>query len=214
MTDDERALGVLVHDLRTPLSVASGYLRLVRDGRVPRNTDPAMLLDRALEALRVISRLCVDADRWLDAPPSKRPTTIPAVQLISALAADLASRDVTLRGTEGLPAGDLLVLGDTRELADALAEVLYAAARSTAAGATHVDCAGLGDELIFVVRDSGCTDGSTDAARAAFDPWRCPGLHTVIACRAIVRAGGRWTSDGPERLRAAFSWAPGPAQPQ
>jgi signal transduction histidine kinase len=203
MTDHERALAILVHDLRTPLGVASGYLRLVRDGRVPASTDPVVLLDRALEALRSISRLCVDADRWLNDSPVSRPATTSGSQLLSVLTSELATRNITLQGVDDVPAGQLLVAGDAGELADAVVEVLSAAARPTA-GPVRVECASQGDELVLVVRNAG--DG--DAAPSVFDPWRGPGLQTAIACRTIVRAGGTWTAAGPERVRAALPWAP------
>jgi signal transduction histidine kinase len=204
MTDHERALAILVHDLRTPLGVASGYLRLVRDGRVPPSTEPVVLLDRALEALRSISRLCMDADRWLAESPNSRPATTSAVQLLTALSSQLATRSITLQGVDDVPAGQLLVCGDAGELADAVAEVLSAAARPNGVTPMKVECASQPDELVLTVRDA----NERDATWTAFDPWRGPGLQTVIACRTIVRAGGSWTASGPDRLRAALPWAP------
>jgi len=204
LTDHERALAILVHDLRTPLGVASGYLRLVRDGRVPPSTEPVVLLDRALEALRSISRLCMDADRWLNDAPVSRPATTSGPQLLSVLTSELATRNITLQGVDEIPAGQLLLAGDAGELADAVVEVLSAAARPTTADPLRVECASQGDELVLVVRNA--DDG--DATQGGFDPWRGPGLQTVIACRTIVRAGGTWTAEGPERVRAALPWAP------
>lgn len=204
MTDDERAMAILVHDLRTPLGVASGYLRLVRDGRVPSSTEPEVLLDRALEALRAIGRLCMDADKWLDNTPVGRPAMTSAAQLLSALTSELATRNITLQGVGDVPAGQLIVAGDAEELTGAVVEVLSAAARSATTGPSHVECASQGDELVLIVRH----DNDGEAPRIAFDPWRGPGLQTVLACRTILRAGGTWTAAGPDRLRAALPWAP------
>ena len=61
-----------------------------------------------------------------------------------------------------------------------------------------------GNELVLVVRYA--ADGET--THNMFDPWRGPGLQTAIACRTIIRAGGTWTTAGPERVRAALPWAP------
>jgi len=116
---------------RTPLGVASGYLRLVRDGRVPTSTDPVVLLDRALESLRAISRLCMDADRWLNEAPVSRPAATSSSQLLSVLSSELATRNIMLQGVDDVPARQLLVAGDAAELADAVVEVLSAAARAT-----------------------------------------------------------------------------------
>jgi len=109
-----------------------------------------------------------------------------------------------LQGVDAVPAGQLLVAGDVGELTDAMVEMLSAAAKPTTAGPLPVECAAHDDELVLVVRNA--ADG--DAAQAAFDPWRGPGLQTAIACRTIVRAGGTWTAQGPERVRAALPWAP------
>jgi signal transduction histidine kinase len=204
VTDHERALAILVHDLRTPLGVASGYLRLVRDGRVPTSTDPVVLLDRALESLRSISRLCMDADRWLNEAPVSRPATTSGSQLLSVLSSELATRNIMLQGVDAVPARQLLVAGDAAELAEAVVEVLSAAARATTAGPLRVECASEGNELVLVVRYA--ADGET--THNMFDPWRGPGLQTAIACRTIIRAGGTWTTAGPERVRAALPWAP------
>ena len=163
-----------------------------------------MLLDRALEALRSISRLCMDADRWLDESPPSRSATTSAGQLLSALSSQLATRNITLHGVDDVPSGQLLVAGDATELTDAVAEVLCAAARVNGAAPPRVECASRAEALVLTVHDT----GEHDATWTAFDPWRGPGLQTVIACRTIVRAGGSWTAAGPERLRAALPWAP------
>jgi len=102
------------------------------------------------------------------------------------------------------PARQLLVAGDAAELADAVVEVLSAAARATPAGPLRVECASEDNELVLVVRHP----ADRDTTDNAFDPWRGPGLQTAIACRTITRAGGTWTTAGPERVRAALPWAP------
>src|SRR4030095_11942542 len=56
-----KALALLIHDLRAPLSVASGYLRLIREDRLTSAEDRERALIGALEAVRRISRLCDEA---------------------------------------------------------------------------------------------------------------------------------------------------------
>src|SRR5262245_7570009 len=56
-----KALNLLMHDIRAPLSVASGYLRLIREDRLSSIDDRERALVGALEAIRRISRLCEEA---------------------------------------------------------------------------------------------------------------------------------------------------------
>jgi signal transduction histidine kinase len=74
MTDTERILQALLHDVRTPLGVAQGYLRLLREQRLETPEERERALSGASEALGRISRLCDEAGRELaartEAPPA------------------------------------------------------------------------------------------------------------------------------------------------
>jgi hypothetical protein len=93
-----------------------------------------VLLDRALEALRGISRLCVDADRWLNDAPVSRPADIAWLGRERALPRGFGSRVIMLDnllhsavdyGLLGALLMDLRALLDTRDqaLADLGAEL-------------------------------------------------------------------------------------------
>jgi signal transduction histidine kinase len=66
MTDLEQAMHRLLHDFRTPIGVAQGYLRLIREGRLTSEADRERALDQAASSLGRLSRLCDDAADYLN----------------------------------------------------------------------------------------------------------------------------------------------------
>jgi hypothetical protein len=58
MAETARQLHQLVHDVRGPLGIASGYLRLLQDGKIPDAADQRAAIAKALDALGRIDRLC------------------------------------------------------------------------------------------------------------------------------------------------------------
>lgn len=181
--DLERVLDTLLHDLRSPLGVVSGYARLLRQGRV---TDPAevdRLLARMQDALRAMSSLCADVSTWRDPEPLERPFEIPVNDFASAVADRLAEADVLIhRETAG---GELILRDQPDRVAAAVATVLAAAAtaRMKRVSVTiHV-----ADGVLRFDAD----DPGGHAGPQPFDPWQYGGLHVPLACRTIARAGGR-----------------------
>ena len=54
----------LVHDLRTPLGVAVGYLRLLRDHRLPDEADQQRAMTATADAVAAMSQLCQEASSF------------------------------------------------------------------------------------------------------------------------------------------------------
>ena len=122
MTDAERVLAVLIHDVRTPLGVAHGYLRLVRTDKLPSPEDRDRALAGTQDALAKISRLCQDAGGFLEDPPPGA-VRAPARQLADRVAAVLAERGVAVGDLE-LPDGSVNVGTSVDRAADAIATLL------------------------------------------------------------------------------------------
>ena len=57
-TNDTPSLDRLLHDVRTPLGVAHGYLRMIRDGRLSAPVQQAKALDGVSQALSQLTTLC------------------------------------------------------------------------------------------------------------------------------------------------------------
>lgn len=55
-----RVLNTVAHEIRTPLAVSQGYVRLFLEGRLPAPDEQRSAFERVREALGVISKLCSD----------------------------------------------------------------------------------------------------------------------------------------------------------
>jgi hypothetical protein len=55
-----QVLNTLAHEIRTPLAVSRGYLKLLLEGGLPSAADQRAAMERTREALGVISTLCDD----------------------------------------------------------------------------------------------------------------------------------------------------------
>ena len=194
MTDAERVLAVLIHDVRTPLGVAHGYLRLIRTDKLPSPEDRDRALAGTQDALAKISRLCQDAGGFLEDP---RPGAVkaPARQLADRVAAVLAERGVTVSDRQ-LPDGSVNVGTSVDRTAEAIATVLALRAGRTPGVVTRID--GTATALCFACgpADDGAPAPAPDGDERPFDPWKSSqGLGVALAHRLITALGGRvWTA--------------------
>ena len=193
-----KALSVLIHDLRAPLSVASGYLRLIREERLTSIEDRERALNGALEAVRRISRLCDEASEFGALQEAgEHPTVLVAAE-------DLTARVVTVLQSEGtiIEPRDVGSPGYVRltradRIAAAVANLLHTTLRQV----SKEDPVGM-DVLVddgalrFLAGTAGQRHDLTHSEALPFDPWRGGhGLQLPIACRDLHRVSGRvWTT--------------------
>jgi light-regulated signal transduction histidine kinase (bacteriophytochrome) len=196
--DFSRALSVLIHDLRAPLSVASGYLRLIREERLTSIEDRDRALTGALEAVRRMSRLCDEAS---DFGAVHDPTDLPSV-LIAA--DDLTARVVAVLQSEGTPVEPQAVPNTcyvrvvrADRVAAAVAHLLYTSLRQISqAEPVGMDVVADDVALRFLAGTAGQRHDLAHNEAVPFDPWRGGhGLQLPIACRDLYRVSGRvWTT--------------------
>lgn len=198
--DAEKALNLLIHDVRAPLSVAQGYLRLLHQNRLDSDADRERALAQTMEALGRISRLCDDAAAYVarDTAAEVLPTSVVQVaQLmdqVSEACAALFPSALAFSAEAGPLTG--FVRGPRIDrVAQSLAVILCAVRRSTRNEAVRVSVQEGAHEARFLL---GCDeDHAALVSQPAepFDPWR--GGHGValpLACRIVTEAGGRiWT---------------------
>ena len=101
MRDAEKALDLLIHDLRAPLSVAQGYLRLIKEQRLPSVEERDRALAKTMDALGRMSGLCSDAAAFLRAPaqtPMAAPL-VPVAGTVDAMCRELQDPSETNRST-------------------------------------------------------------------------------------------------------------------
>jgi signal transduction histidine kinase len=192
MTDAERVLSVLIHDLRTPLGVAHGYLRLIRGNKLPSADDRDKALASTQDALARISRLCQDASGFLEETSGAAAGRTSASDLAGRVSVALAERGVTIADPPEV-VGSVEVGASVDRAAEAIATLLAIRCGRTAAAVVTVQ--GTPGELRFDCGPAGA-NRVLDAAAQPFDPWRvAPGLSVALAHRLVVALGGRvWTA--------------------
>jgi hypothetical protein len=128
MPDMAQVLNTLAHEIRTPLAVSQGYLKLYVDGRLKTPDDQQRALQQTREALGVIATLCSDMSKvsaLSEAPEPALTEPIDAQALLTALrdSSELAGANWK---TDAAPSGRIASNGP-RDLTRALAVMLKAA---------------------------------------------------------------------------------------
>ena len=205
-----RALSLAVHELRTPITVASGYLRmLLREQAGPVTEKQRKMMEEADKSCARIGTLIAEMSELGKLEAGE--VTVPRVAFdLAALIAELAGsmhegedRGVRLdvRAT-----GPVVVAGDRPRLAAALTALMHAALRERGEpGVIVVNCATLPDTkqswAIVTIGDETVTGSLVAAARAMpppFDEWRGGlGLALPVGRRVIEAHGGAlWSAPG------------------
>jgi signal transduction histidine kinase len=214
MTDNlfPRAMSLAVHELRTPVTVVSGYLRmLLREQAGPLTEKQRKMLEEAERSCTRIGALVGEmselgklesGDTALGAQP------IDLAALLVELASGMHEGDdrgvrVETRGT-GQP---VMVTGDRTRLAAALRALMHAAVRERGdPGVIVVECTILTEttpaSALVTIGDDATARALVDAARVTppFDEWRGGlGLALPIGRRVIERQGGvLWSTAGDQ----------------
>ena len=196
--DFMRALSVLVHDLRAPLSVAGGYLRLIKEERLTSIEDRDRALTGAIEAIRRMSRLCEEASDFGSAHDARDVPTV----LVAA--GDLAARVARILNGEGTrlelrPIGNAGYVRVTQadRVASAVANILRSSLQQLVQdNPIGLDVLADDQGLRFLVGTAPQRHALTHNEVVPFDPWRSGhGLQLATACCDLQRVAGRvWTT--------------------
>jgi light-regulated signal transduction histidine kinase (bacteriophytochrome) len=186
MAELDRVLDVLLHDLRSPLSVASGYVRLLRQDRLDTFEARDKAWTQTATALTRIAHLCDEAVGFLPtAAGSARP--IPVAQLTARVRQHCLDRGLTCEDTVSVLDGPVIeAQTDVDRLAEAVA-VLVALHHSDA-HAARVTITSDAQALVFTVPLPGAVDPPCEDD--TYDPWTAPGLSAALACHTISLASG------------------------
>ncbi len=204
--DVERLIDAVLHDVRTPLAAATGYLRLIREGRVAPGEQVTHVLEQAQASLRSIAVLCANADVCRRTDDGAKRMSVPAARMVDALVGAVAAHDVVPE-TDTWPATTTVeVCGDWSELCHQLGHALGVLARprkNDAAGTVSIRNEG----GVFTV-SAALPARYASVPLSAFDPWAYPGLTVAAGLHVLELAGGRWTFDNQSRaLRAELETA-------
>lgn len=206
-----RAMSLAVHELRTPVTVVTGYLRMVlREQAGPLTEKQRKMLEEADKSCVRIGALVSEMSE-LGKLESQELTLARADFDLAALIAELAStmhegddRDVRLdvRGTTQ----PVMVTGDRLRLGAALGSLMHSALRERGdPGVIVVECSTLTHTsppwAIVAIGDEAILRTLVDAAPApppSFDEWRGGlGLALPVGRRVIEGHGGAlWSAPG------------------
>ena len=121
-----QVLNTLAHEIRTPLAVSQGYLKLFLDGRLTNAEDTKRAMEQTRQALGTLATLCVDMGKvsaLSESGVSGVPVTVPAADVIAALRSLDEVKDAAWEGD----AAGAIHSANYRDLAQALAIAAKAA---------------------------------------------------------------------------------------
>ena len=165
-----QVLNTIAHEIRTPLAVSQGYLKLLVDGRVTNADEARRAMEQTRQALGALATLCMDMGKvsaLADAAAGQvAPVMTPAADFIATLqtldevkgaAWDDTARPVEALAREGV-GSPAIATANHRDLAHAVAIAIKAAFDENR-DAPHTIAVDAGRELTLLA--------GTDAALAA-----------------------------------------------
>ena len=196
--DVANALNLLLHELRTPVSVAQGYLRLLLEGRLSDDAERQRVLARSLDALGRISDVCAGAGDFANAVSPAETHRYPAADLIMALTAEAQAKGLRLTVQDPVLVGHLRTLAPARAAA-AITAILRAALRHDSARLPEM-LAGAGAADLLVTSGDAAMRARLMAPtdRDTFNPWQGgDGLLVPLAVKQLRETGSRvWALAG------------------
>ena len=196
-----KVLSLSVHELRSPISVVSGYLRMLLTGRAGELTDKQRhMLQEAEKSCARLSALVAETSELSTLEGGTAAFNMQNIDLPALVQQAIESLPPLTDGRSVAVAHDLEPLpafrGDPSRLSQAVASILVALRREVI-GDGPLTVRGRRDGNGYEVRIG---DGETlaaleaeqDGERAVFDEWRHGvGMSVLIARRVINRHGGR-----------------------
>jgi signal transduction histidine kinase len=147
--DLAQVLNTLAHEIRTPLAVSQGYLKLYLDGRFTNVDDTRKAFEQTRQALGALATLCVDMGK-VSALSEGRATGIPERVTANDFVKNLRAADEVAGASWQGEAGERLIeTGNARDLAQAVA-IAAKAAFDEAKDAPHaVEVAGKNELVVL-----------------------------------------------------------------
>lgn len=211
-----RSLSLAVHEFRTPVTVVSGYLRmLLKEQAGPLTEKQRKMLEEADKSCARIGALVNEMSdlgklESHDLALARQPVDL--AQVVTEAAGSM--REGQDRGVVldvRIDGGPLTVLGDRARLTSAVAALLHSALRERGdAGTVVAECAPARDQrpwAILVIGDASLLPSLRDARHAPppFDEYRGGmGLALPVARRVVeMHDGALWSATGSQSRAAS-----------
>lgn len=183
-----RVWHLFLHELRSPVGIAQGYLRLLTEERLHGEDERRRALQRALEALGRVGALCQDADAFADALENIETQRFPAAALVEALRTQGLREGFEIHAPEPMDA-ELVCHQSTQRTAESVAAVLGLSSGASGPRSATVTAG----ESHFVIASGSVADRARladPASRVPFDAWKPGhGLALVVAARRLITLG-------------------------
>jgi light-regulated signal transduction histidine kinase (bacteriophytochrome) len=188
MTELDRVLDVLLHDLRSPLSVASGYVRLLRQERLDTFEARDKAWTQTATALTRIAHLCDQAVGFLPSAEGVR-REVATTALVARVRQRSLESGLAFEDHPTGPAEDriLQATADVDQLAHAVITLATLTHAQDRPSRVHLVRDGDRHELQFLIPLGTGPEALEDVP---FDPWQKPGLAAALACHVIALASG------------------------
>jgi signal transduction histidine kinase len=201
-------LHVLAHELRTPIGIAHGYVRLLLEDRLPQDADRRRALEQMQKALRRLSELSQESSAlasWLEQDATQR-ASFPPRALLDRVAAAEYEWPVKIDTTQVNGHG-MLRTSDIDGLARAIVSLVRATARELRGSECAVvarDNAGMQLEILAGPPDRLATlEAGPSAAEASPIALERGGLGLALVHAAVVldaHGAERWTMNGSKQV--------------
>ncbi len=180
-------LDLLLHELRTPVGIAQGYIRLLLEDRLADPQDRRRALAQAMEALGRVSDLCVSADEYMDAASPSEIVRYSAAEFVRTLQDACRGMALSVAVPDPIP-GHVRSLSPARATG-AIAVVLRAALRGDPLLAQMAHVGIRQADLVLTTGDDAVREQLLAVSgRAAFNPWRGgTGLLVPLALRRLAQ---------------------------
>lgn len=122
-----QVLNTLAHEIRTPLAVSQGYLKLYLDGRLTNVDDTRKAFEQTRQALGVLSTLCADMGKVSALSESSSPGVPERVSAADFVKSLQAQAEVEGASWQGSADRGAIETANHRDLAHAIAIVAKAA---------------------------------------------------------------------------------------
>lgn len=145
-----QVLNTLAHEIRTPLAVSQGYLKLYVDGRLTTPDDQRRALMQTREALGVIAGLCADMSKVSALSEAATPALAERLDTSALVAGLQAAGELAGAEWSELPAaGGRLATNAPRDLVKALAVIIRVAFDDDKNAPHRVQVSRDGDHLVM-----------------------------------------------------------------
>ncbi len=185
--DSQKILDLFLHELRTPVSVAQGYLRLLVEDRLTDPHDRERALAQSLEALGRIGSLCGSADEYLNVLSPVELVRYPASELVATFQSKCREEAFAVSVPSTAIGGEIGSL-PVEQATTAIIAVLRAALRSDPVLAQAVHVGVRGTDLLLTTGDEAVREQLVaSTGRAAFNQWRGgTGLRVPLALKLLA----------------------------